>query len=462
MDVVASALSSRRVDGPTVRVATDNKVKLGTLLSAIPDLTSGMPLSETCHCQRVVEKAPSGRPGTYRTSFLPLPMMVLALHILTLLALAAGGKALKLNRFSRSQNIAEHDRGRARSMTNPTAAGNGGLAWKRAVFSIPATNQVLLYTVEIGIGNPPTTYECIVDTGSGNTLIQKSVYKITQTSLRTGARVSVNGAIGQEFLDRVIIGTQVIPAQSLGVMNGTGTDGLDCILGLGPTDLTSGTISTGGTVPTVLDNLFQLGLIPIKEFGVFFSPTTGVSVTDGELTFGGIDANHTVGSLMFTPVTHVAPSSFFWGLDLSVAYGSSPFSPTLSGILDTSTTLILLPTDIFAAYKAAAGATLSQTVGLLQVSNAQFAAMKNFNFRIGGAIFSLTPNAQLFPRALNVDIGGSSGDNFLIIGDVGTPSGTGFDFVLGMAFSERFYSVYNAQNSSIGVAKTPLTGAITN
>jgi cathepsin E len=73
-----------------------------------------------------------------------------------------------------------------------------------------------------------------------------------------------------------------------------------------------------------------------------------------------------------------------------------------------------------------------------------------------------TANAQLWPRALNTAIGGNTNNIYLIVGSIGTPSGEGFDFVDGMVFLERFYSVFDSANGSVGFASTPFTTATTN
>jgi cathepsin E len=74
----------------------------------------------------------------------------------------------------------------------------------------------------------------------------------------------------------------------------------------------------------------------------------------------------------------------------------------------------------------------------------------------------LTANAQIRPRALNSEIGGVSSNIYLIVNDLGSPSGEGLDFILGMTFLERFYSVYDSGNQQVGLAYTPFTFANTN
>ena len=69
---------------------------------------------------------------------------------------------------------------------------------------------------------------------------------------------------------------------------------------LGPTDLTEGTTSAEGTIPTVLDNAFAQGSVKEKKIGISFEPSTGDgTTTNGELTFGGTDKSKFTGSLDF-------------------------------------------------------------------------------------------------------------------------------------------------------------------
>ena len=73
---------------------------------------------------------------------------------------------------------------------------------------------------------------------------------------------------------------------------------------------------------------------------------------------------------------------------------------------------------------------------------------------IQGGTFELTPNAQLWPRSLNSLIGGTAGTIYLIVGDIGTNSGSGLDFINGQTFLERFYVVLDTANKRVGLANT--------
>jgi cathepsin E len=59
-------------------------------------------------------------------------------------------------------------------------------------------------------------------------------------------------------------------------------------------------------------------------------------------------------------------------------------------------------------------------------------------------------------------MGGTAGAIYLIVASIGTPSGQGLDFINGMTFLERFYSVFDTANQQVGLATTPFTNAITN
>lgn len=82
-----------------------------------------------------------------------------------------------------------------------------------------------------------------------------------------------------------------IQNQSIGVATqAQGFSGQDGILGIGPVDLTSNTVSNTSTVPTVTDNLYSQGTIATETIGISYVPTTSSSAVNGELTFGGVDS----------------------------------------------------------------------------------------------------------------------------------------------------------------------------
>ena len=162
-------------------------------------------------------------------------------------------------------------------------------------------------------------------------------------------------------------------------------------------DLTEDTVAAEGTVPTVPDNLLPQGLISSEVVGVFFAPTTTESITNGELTFGGIDSSLTTSPVSFAPITTTSPASEFWGIDQSITFGTAGTSvlATTAGIVDTGTTLVMLATDAFDTYVSLTGATEDETTGLLSISAANYANLQSLFFNTAGTSFEFTKNAQV-------------------------------------------------------------------
>ncbi|KAG1860799.1 acid protease [Suillus subluteus] len=360
-------------------------------------------------------------------------------------------------------NIAAADRARAQAMKQ---AGSMGKRAGRSSFSI--TNAVVTYTAQVGVGSSATEYTLLIDTGSSNTWIGANTpYNPTITSVDTGNTVAVSygsGSFsGEEYTDTVTLSTSlVITAQSIGVAsNSEGFDDVDGILGVGPTDLTEATISNLETAPTVTDNLYNQGFIGIEALGIYFVPTT-VSDDAGELTFGGHDSSKITSPVTYVPLTTTSPASDYWGIDQSISYGRSTILSETAGIVDTGTTLVLIASDAFSTYQTATGAVMDETTGLLMITSSQYAKLQALTFKIGSKTYDLTPNAQIWPRSLNADIGGSSDNIYLIVSDIGSDSGSGLDFINGYTFLQRHYSVFDTTNNQVGFATTSYTDDTSN
>ncbi|THG97451.1 hypothetical protein EW026_g4558 [Hermanssonia centrifuga] len=393
----------------------------------------------------------AANPVVVRDSFVSLPM------------------AKRFN-FSTSLKILEHDQARARQLrahAEHKLSGNTA----RAVISVAAVNEAVNYAVNVGVGTPATTFSLLVDTGSSNTWVGAGkAFVKTSSSVQTSDRVAVTYGSGDfsgtEFTDTVTLGNGLtITKQSIGVASESdGFSGVDGIIGIGPVDLTLDTLSpdTRSTIPTVTDNLFSQGIITSNLVAVSFEPTTSLTSTNGELTFGGTDSSKFTGAITFTPITTTSPASEFWGISQSIKLGSTNILSTTVGIVDTGTTLILLSTNGFNAYQRATGAVQDNATGLLRLTTTQFASLQSLSFLIGGTTFTLTANAQAWPRALNTAIGGNTNSVYLIVNSLGTPSGEGLDFINGQTFLERFYSVFDTANKRVGFATTSFTTATTN
>ncbi|TFL03666.1 acid protease [Pterulicium gracile] len=334
----------------------------------------------------------------------------------------------------------------------------------------PAYNQAVVHSALVGVGSPPTPYSLIIDTGSSNTWVgAEKAYNRTRTSKPTGSKVGVSygsGSFdGDQFLDLVTISYKLtIPDQSIGVANKSkGFNGFDGILGIGPVGLTRGTLQPNRSefVPTVTDNLFKSKKINYNSVAVSFVPTIGLDEegqASGELTWGGVDYTKVEGKITYTPITRTFPADRYWGIDQKLTYGKSvPIMQSSAGIVDTGTTLTYIASDAFARYKNATGSEYDEDTGLLAIPCAKFGSLNNLHFYINGQKFELSPDAQAWPRIFNEAIGGTNDKVYLVIADIGDVTGTGLDFINGMGFLQRFYTVYDTQKRRVGISRTPHT-----
>ncbi|KAG9312014.1 acid protease [Chiua virens] len=355
-------------------------------------------------------------------------------------------------------NIVEKDRARAQAFRQAAHPG------KRST-SFSVTNAAVTYTAQVGVGSPATDYTLLIDTGSSNTWIGAST-AYQNTGIDTGntvylmapeASLEKSGLIPSHLLPDWLskANPSELPVRPPVLV------ALMVFLGVGPVTLTSGTVSNTNTVPTVSDNLLSQGTISEEVLGIYYVPAAE-STSTGTLTFGGVDDSAVTGSVHYASLTTTSPATNYWGIDQSITYGGEIILSMTAGIVDTGTTLILIASDAFQKYQSATGATSDSTTGLLTISSSQYSALKPLSFNVGDQTFTLSANAQIWPRSLNSAIGGTSGSIYLVVGDIGSSSGSGLDFINGYTFLERYYSVFDTTNGRVGFATTAYTTATSN
>ncbi|KAG2364323.1 aspartic peptidase domain-containing protein [Suillus spraguei] len=377
----------------------------------------------------------------------------------------------RLNFSNGTIDFLQHDKARL-------AAFKGYNTHDRRADSVPVKSTFLEYSVAVGIGSPPTTYNLVVDTGSPITWVGASTpYVRTDTSIDSGRTAEVKYGFqavdiqssfsGPIFYDTVTLGDGLTVIWfPLGVastwpgFNG----GEDGILGIGPEDLTSRTIKDDPdeTIPNFTDYLHLQRKISRNVVGIFFQPVTREPDSQfGELTFGGTDSTKHVA---YTPITTTHPASRYWGINQRITYGRTRILDATAGIVDTGCTFLYIASDAYANYQAATGATVDQATGLLRISISRYSILQNLDFHIGGQIFSLTADAQIWPRSLNTKLtGGVVGAIYLIVQNIGTHFKQGpYDFINGYTFIQRFYTVLDRSTARVGFAKTQFTDATTN
>ncbi|CAL1710303.1 unnamed protein product [Somion occarium] len=371
-------------------------------------------------------------------------------------------------------NILKTDQARAHALKKNVQNANTGVEARRlsatdAAFGIPSTSYATEYVVNVTVGNPPRPFRLLVDTGSSNTWIgANQILRPPPSARDTGNSLWVeygSGIVtGEQWVDSITLAPGLtVHNQSFGIaLLAVGFETVDGILGLGPQVLTYGSLFPDATafVPTVTDNAFAQGLIGAHSIGISFAPSKTLDgVTNGEISFGGVNDSKYTGEINFVPLTTTYPSSLYVGINQTITYGASklPILSNNAGITDTGTTLLLIATDALQAYQAATGAEADPDIGLLRLTPAQFSKLESLFFTIGKETYEFTANAQIWPRELNSAIGGTDDFVYLIVADIGTPSGYGMDFIDGMSFLERFYSVYDAGANRFGIANTEFT-----
>ncbi|KAG2365553.1 acid protease [Suillus spraguei] len=376
----------------------------------------------------------------------------------------------RLNFSNATIDLVQHDKARVAAFGDYHTHG-------RRAESIPVLFSRLKYTVALGVGSPPTKYNLVVDSGSAITWIGgRTPYD--NTGVSTGQRVRTTyGGLGSStvsfsgtiFSETVTLGGDLTIVYDLAVASTRTRRNIryDGILGIGPRYLTANTMKDNpGTYPTFTECLVDDSAIGQNLVGIFFQPIIRDRDTDvvGELSFGEIDYTKCTDNIVYTPITDISPSSEFWGIKQSITYGDTAILDDFAGIIDTGSHYISLASDAYDKYKTETGATFDQPTGLLRITPQQYNDLRELKFHINTQIFSLIPNAQIWPRSLNHKLrgGGENGGIYLIVEKLPTETGAGLDFIVGYTFMQRFYVVLDGDNRRVGFAPTPFTPADTN
>ncbi|KAG2362602.1 aspartic peptidase domain-containing protein [Suillus spraguei] len=438
--------------------------------------------------------------------------MLLAASLLTqvLLALSITGSPVEVRnslitvpltrrlKFSNGTiNLSQHEKARM------AAFGNYNIHGRRddVIDVTPVSSVYYRYTIAVGIGSPPTTYNLLVDTGSSTTWLRSSAYVQTGTSFNTGQRISVTYGYkndgdgdgegegdsdsegegegdddnanfkGTIWHDTVTLsGGLTVPEFPVGIaeiFKDIEEDEIG-VLGLGPRALSRGKVIDEPLkiIPTITDYLYYQRKINHHIVGVFFQPTaTEADSFSGELSFGGPDNTKYTDNIVYTAVTTIPIASAYWGINQKITYGSAEIMETTAGIVDSGSEFIYIASVAFETYRIATGAIHDETTGFLTITLEQYMALQNLDFHIEGQIFSLIRDAQIWPRPLNHQLDEKADLNaiYLIVKDIGMGTSTGNGFILGVPFLQRFYTVFDSSSSPnrVGFARTSFTDTTT-
>ncbi|KAM4796922.1 gastricsin-like [Rhinophrynus dorsalis] len=323
----------------------------------------------------------------------------------------------------------------------------------------PLSNYMdMSYYGEISIGTPPQNFLVLFDTGSSNLWVastycqsqactnhplfnpsQSSTYTSNQQqfSLQYGTG-SLTGILGY---DTVTIQNVAITQQEFGLsVTEPGTNFVyaqfDGILGLAYPS-----IAVEGAT-TVMQGMLQQNLLNQPLFAFYLSSQEN-SQNGGEVAFGGVDQNYYSGQIYWTPVT----SESYWQIGIQGfsinGQASGWCSQGCQGIVDTGTSLLTAPQQVFSSLMQSIGAQEDQN-GQYEVNCDNIQNLPTISFTISGTSFPLPPSAYILQQ-----------NGYCIVGIMPTylPSENGQPlWILGDVFLRQYYSIYDLGNNQVGFA----------
>ncbi|KAJ6450804.1 putative aspartic protease, partial [Mycena sanguinolenta] len=273
------------------------------------------------------------------------------------------------------------------------------------------------YTVDIQVGNQ--TFEVMMDTGSNNTWagMAQGEYILGPVKIDTSSS-------GTEYTDTVHIAGLGITDQYIGyATSSSGFDYLEGFLGLGPVDLTEGTVSGLTTVPTVMETMFAQGAIPEAIFSLSFAPLTGWDVeVNGAIDLGGPDLTKFSGLIQwFNPVIN----GWYWGAVVhNITYNGTSIGGAVNAVVNS-------------------GSTSQCDHHLAKFKLCDFQPTKVV---IGAGFYPLTPSQFTIPPDLSLVLGLEPRWIY------GWIASGGSQLILGQKFLENYYSMYDTQLGIFGFA----------
>ncbi|XP_057212710.1 pepsin A-like [Triplophysa rosa] len=306
----------------------------------------------------------------------------------------------------------------------------------------------LAYYGAISIGTPPQSFLVIFDTGSSNLWVP-SVYCSSQAcynhhtfnpsksstfqwgqgnlSIQYGTG-SMTGYLGY---DTVVVGGIAVSQQIFGLSE-TEADFMAQMTADGILGLAFPSISSSGATP-VFDNMMSQGLVSQDLFSVYLSSN---AQTGSVVMFGEIDSSYYSGTLNWIPLS----SKTYWQISVdSVTINGQVVacSGGCQAIVDTGTSLLVGPASDISNMNSWVGASTSQN-GDAMVNCGSISSMPVVTFNINGVAFPLPASAYVSQSGSYCFTGFSGGqDSLWILGDV---------------FIRQYYTVFNRQTNSVGLA----------
>ncbi|KAK4173692.1 pepsin precursor [Triangularia setosa] len=326
--------------------------------------------------------------------------------------------------------------------------------------AIPINEVDIAYVTPVTVGTPPQTLMLDLDTGSSDLWVFSSLTPSSQvrgqdiytpansstSKLLNGHTWSIrygdgSGSRGTVYLDTLAVGGLEVKSQAVQTAQEvsssfTQEQSLDGLMGLG--------FSTLNTVRPSSQLTFFDNARPSLDEEVFTADLKYHAT--GSYDFGFVDRAKYTGNISYTAVTE---SPGYWTHSLSgYAVGSGAFQTTrLSGISDTGTTLLYLPTAVVTAYyRQVQGAQNSQYYGgyVFPCSS----SLPTFTFGIEEARFTIPASYINYTRI--------SPTSTTCYGGLQSSSGLGINIFGDVALKAAFVVFSGTNPPRIGFAHKPL------
>ncbi|KAL1139945.1 hypothetical protein AAG570_006922 [Ranatra chinensis] len=313
------------------------------------------------------------------------------------------------------------------------------------------------YFGRISLGTPGQEFQVLFDTGSSDLWVPSSrcspvnrpCHSHSKFDARRSSTLIFNGdPVDMEYTKGSISGFLITDTLRIGdmtVVNQTFTEAVeepgtaflyskfDGIFGLGFPQL-----SFSGALPP-FHNMLAQNLLSEPVFSVYLNRDQKAE-TGGEITFGGIDPQKVdQSSLKYIPLT----KKTYWQFNVE-SVSSGPIKWCNDGcqmMADTGTTMIVAPNEVVRSIKQSVGIKEDE-YGSELVDCSKLDELPQIDFTINGDVYALEGKDYMVKV-------GIIGFQFCSFGFRGMDMDPDEPWILGDIFLGKFYTVFNAGDSSI-------------
>merc|ERR1711959_438042 len=300
------------------------------------------------------------------------------------------------------------------------------------------------YYGPITIGTPPQKFNVIFDTGSSNLWIpsgsnwqplnfhNKYHSGKSSTYTKNGTKFSIQYGSGSlsGFVSQDTVNMGGVDVPNTLFAEATSEPGLAFKIGKfdGIMGMAFESIAVDGMTPA-----WYSAVGDAKSFGVYLGGTTGLG---GEMTLGGTDSSHYTGDISYFPVSRAK----YWQVSVdSFSIGSLK---KVEGILDTGTSLLVVPPDTLTTFAKQIGATSLMGGKEWTLDCSKISTLPQLDIMIGGKPFPLEGKDYVLQVSGQCLLGMTGMDL----------SREGLSLILGDVFLRKYYAVFDLGNTRVGLA----------